>query len=346
MVSETHSKTQPKPRSVHIRSSEMAMSIGESNSEGGESTQHFSVDALTARDSSCSLRATCKEDNSQVGMVMSFDFSEISKKMKLVIHFDPMQVGASDFHASDESQLRKSPAEVELQLERIPTSAELHRLSLSTSESASTPSSDSAPKAALSGDQQNGASTKSTSQRRNPVAVVLLMHPAELRGGNAIQRTATELVRKQLHANDFLNHLSYGPQGPQWLWTPGETMPTVGSLEAEADQLLAKSTNGDFPDFDAPLKMALTSLKDVKASSKLLLVLTDGDPVLKDESVIAEFKDAGIRIDMIHIELHDKKYRNLPERFADATGGNYLRIKPEFAAEVIPGIVDQCVGSL
>ena len=123
-------------------------------------------------------------------------------------------------------------------------------------------------------------------------------------------------------------------------------MPTVGSLEAEADQLLAKSTNGDFPDFDAPLKMALTSLKDVKASSKLLLVLTDGDPVLKDESVIAEFKDAGIRIDMIHIELHDKKYRNVPERFADATGGNYLRIKPEFAAEVIPGIVDQCVGSL
>ena len=123
-------------------------------------------------------------------------------------------------------------------------------------------------------------------------------------------------------------------------------MPTVGSLEADADQLLAKSTAGDFPDFDAPLKMALTSLKGVEASSKLLLVLTDGDPVLQDESVIAELKDAGIRIDVIHVELHEKKHRDLPERLADATGGNYLRIKPEFAAEVVPGMVDQCVGSL
>lgn len=166
---------------------------------------------------------------------------------------------------------------------------------------------------------------KSVTLEPHQTAMVILSHPAELRNGNSIQQAAISVAIGQLSSADYCGVLNYTPKGVQWLWNDdhGSGVVQLSDRRPEFMKALSQSRPGDFPTFDPALKMALAALRECSAKSKHLLVLTDGDPSLEDESLLAEFRESGIIISVVHADLHGEPYYRIPILMAKKTKGAY-----------------------
>lgn len=159
-------------------------------------------------------------------------------------------------------------------------------------------------------------------------ALVILSHPAELRNGNSIQQAAISMALGQLTAADFCGVLNYAPQGSQstsWMWKDekGNGLVMLRDRRSDLNKALAASRPGDFPSYDEALQLALDALSTCPAKNRHMLVLTDGDPTLQDESILSKFADAGITISVVHADLHGEPYYRIPKLMAQKTGGQY-----------------------
>jgi hypothetical protein len=158
------------------------------------------------------------------------------------------------------------------------------------------------------------------------VALVMLMHPAELRNGNTVQLAAASIALGQLNHRDYCGILRHWTNGPSWLWGGDAGLVQIGDRRADLIKTLASSRTGDLPQFDPAFRMALNALKRADAKQRHMIVLTDGDPVLSDSAVLAEFRDAGITISVVHIGLHGTQYEAVPKQIAETTGGRYYHV--------------------
>lgn len=156
-------------------------------------------------------------------------------------------------------------------------------------------------------------------------AVVMVMHPAELPKGNTIQHTAATKTIGLLTATDYCGILLYGSgkSGTNWLWGDETGLRQLGENRDEWLSAIAESRAGDFPSLEPAFSMALDALQKVNAKQKLMIVFTDGDPLFVDATLIDRFRDAGIKVSVIHVDIHLTKERPLLKRLADATGGTY-----------------------
>ena len=157
-------------------------------------------------------------------------------------------------------------------------------------------------------------------------ALVLLMHPAELRGGNSMQQAAASVALGQLRHTDYCGILRYTSQGTQWLWGDSQGLVQIGENRADLLKAITGSTTGDTPQFDEALQKALSALNDVDEAHRHMIILTDGDPSLNDRTLLEKFSDAGITISVVHVELHGPKYEAIPKLIAKATGGRYYHV--------------------
>ncbi|WP_153556826.1 serine/threonine-protein kinase [Roseimaritima sediminicola] len=164
-------------------------------------------------------------------------------------------------------------------------------------------------------------------QDNDSVAVVYLIHAAEFKRGNTIQQLAVTRALGEFRDQDYCGFLAYQRGGPQWLWEGNQGMSRTREQDkVQLFQRIKDALPGDLPSFDPALQMALASLEAVDAAQRRLIVLTDGDPVLLDASILDEYQQAGIAIDVIHTEIHEPKYRQAPELIAGRTGGKYHRV--------------------
>lgn len=159
-------------------------------------------------------------------------------------------------------------------------------------------------------------------------ALVILSHPAELKNGNSIQQSAISVALGQLSASDYCGVLNYTPQGTKstsWMWRDEKDYGLVMLRDRRSDfnKALASSRPGDFAAYDEALQMALDALKNSPVQNRHMLVLTDGDPALQDESILDRFADAGITICVVHADLHGEPYYRVPKLMAKKTGGHY-----------------------
>ena len=179
----------------------------------------------------------------------------------------------------------------------------------------------------LSGPKDQG-DPQSHSDSDSPVAVVMVMHPAELQNGNTIQRAAATKTLGLLADNDFCGILSYGYRNGKSqttsLWGDGSVLQKVGEHRQDWNTAIAKSMTGDFPNFEPAFQMALDALKNVDAKQKLMIVFTDGDPVFMDESIVNKFRDAQIKVSVAHVDIHRIHQSSLLKQLVDSTGGTYL----------------------
>lgn len=191
--------------------------------------------------------------------------------------------------------------------------------------------------------------TRTDNGNGEPIAVVMVMHPAELRNGNSIQRAAATKTLGLLTDKDYCGVLSYGQvQGEvatNWLWGKGSALESVGQHRKDWNAAIAKSTSGDFPEFRSAFQMALSAMKEVNANQKAMIVFTDGDPVFEDESFIDKFRDAGIKVSVIHVDIHAINRKPLLQRIVDATGGAYHYVL-ESQAAVVEKLFEREVQSL
>ena len=165
------------------------------------------------------------------------------------------------------------------------------------------------------------------SQSGSPLAVIMVMHPGEIQKGNTIQRAAAKKTLSLLNDNDFCGELIYGtvegkPQ-TKWLWGSGSTLQPVGEHRQDWNAVIAGSMTGDFPSFEPAFQMALDALIEVDAKQKLMIVFTDGDPVFTNESLIDKYRDAGIKVSAVQLDLHLINTHTMLKRLVASTGGTY-----------------------
>ena len=152
-------------------------------------------------------------------------------------------------------------------------------------------------------------------------ALVILTDPAELENGNAFQQLAARTAMELLRKDDSLGLLNPAKDGQKWLWVGGQGLSAIGDKDPSFKNALANSSLGDCPTFDPALQMALDGFASVKAKRKHMIIMTDGEPSLKDKALLKKFRDAGIKISVILSDDHDTKHEAKMKQFSDATGG-------------------------
>jgi len=167
---------------------------------------------------------------------------------------------------------------------------------------------------------------RSSDESNEPTcAVVMLMH-SEVPDGNAMQQAATSVVLGQLTARDYAGVLTFTPGGAKWAWGENHGLVQIGERRADLIKSILDSTVADSPEYDTALRMALDAFVNVKAAKKQMLILTNGDPSLRNPAILNQLKENGIAITVVHVTNYGTQYAKVPRQIADSTGGKYIYV--------------------
>jgi hypothetical protein len=122
---------------------------------------------------------------------------------------------------------------------------------------------------------------------------------------------------------DYCGVVQYDSAGNAWMWGEKNGLARVGENRSLMKARLSRMQPGDMPDFDSSLGMALTSLRNVPAAMKHMIVISDGDPTPPSTGVLAGYSKAGIKISTVAVGTHGPAGSQLLQKIAKATGGNY-----------------------
>lgn len=148
-------------------------------------------------------------------------------------------------------------------------------------------------------------------------ALVIILHTCEIPDGNAWAREICVASLNVLSAQDYFGLVYFGmksggtgQQNPQWgggwgeywLWDPA--VQKVGDKKAMRTAIKGVQPM-DMPNFDPTLKMAAEELIKVKAQTKHIIVISDGDAAPPSQSVVNTIRDNGITVSGVAIAPHN-----------------------------------------
>ena len=154
-------------------------------------------------------------------------------------------------------------------------------------------------------------------------ALAMVMHASEMPEGNHWQKVIGKSALESLGAGDYCGVIKYDTTGNSWLWGESDGMLKVGEHGRLMRSRISQMMPGDMPDFDSSLKLAIRSLKNVPASVKHMIVISDGDPTPASGAVLSEFTKNQIKISTVAVGAHGTVGTAELKRIANATGGNY-----------------------
>jgi len=149
--------------------------------------------------------------------------------------------------------------------------------------------------------------------------LVLIMHASEMAQGNFWQKKIAKLAIEKLGPHDEVGILHFDWGAMKWHIELQEIGDKRGALMAQVDSLLP----GDMPDFDPGLKMAHKALidPDRALASKHVIVISDGDPVQADPTILPRMKRDGVTVSTVGVATHGAALDQALARIARATGG-------------------------
>jgi uncharacterized membrane protein/Mg-chelatase subunit ChlD len=153
-------------------------------------------------------------------------------------------------------------------------------------------------------------------------ALAIVLHTCEFAEGNTwAKRIAKEAIRV-LGSQDEVGLLDYdfgaGSSGMRWIFP----LTPAGQYEKLA-MAINNAEPGDMPDFDTGMKMALEALKKSDASTKHLIVISDGDPSPPAPATVQGFVDSKISVSMVAINPHTGRDTSVMQSISQTTGGRY-----------------------
>ncbi len=154
-------------------------------------------------------------------------------------------------------------------------------------------------------------------------ALAMVMHASELAEGNYWQKSIARAALDSLGPMDYCGVVQYDSAGNSWMWGDRNGLARVGENRSLMKARLSRMQPGDMPDFDSSLGMALTSLRNVPAAMKHMIIISDGDPTPPSAGVLAGYTKAGIKISTVAVGTHGPAGSQLLQKIAQATGGNY-----------------------
>lgn len=155
-------------------------------------------------------------------------------------------------------------------------------------------------------------------------ALVLTMHASEMARGNYWQKVIARNAITTLGPMDYCGIIHWSNFGADaWLWGGTQGLIRIGTRRDTMLALLSRMSPGDMPDFESSMKMALVAFNRVNASTKHMIIISDGDPSPPSGAILARFRSAGIKVTTVAIATHGPAGSTPLRSIATATGGNY-----------------------
>ena len=173
-------------------------------------------------------------------------------------------------------------------------------------------------------------------------ALAMLMHGSEMADGNHWQKKIADAALGGLGAQDYCGVIHWDGTD-QWLWTnAGNGIAKIGGddnrnkMRARIDRMVP----GDMPGFDGTMTTMLNNFNNLppEVAIKHAIVLSDGDPAGPNQTVLAGFKQARIKISTVAVGLlggHGQAERTKMQQIANFTGGKFYEPK---SANALPRI--------
>lgn len=152
-------------------------------------------------------------------------------------------------------------------------------------------------------------------------ALALIMHSCEMPNGNYWGKKVAEAAVQRLTRQDLAGILEYSfGTGDNWV----HPMSEVGN-KAAIMRAINSLTYGDMPSFDNITTMAVRELKKADAGMKHIIIISDGDPQIPNQGILAEARAAKISISTVLVYPHDRSangpWVSAMRSISQATGG-------------------------
>lgn len=152
-------------------------------------------------------------------------------------------------------------------------------------------------------------------------ALALIMHSCEMPQGNYWGKKVAEAAVQRLTRQDLAGILEYSfGTGDNWV----HPMSEVGN-KAAIMRAINSLTYGDMPSFDNITTMAVRELKKADAGMKHIIIISDGDPQIPNQGILAEARAAKISISTVLVYPHDRSangpWVSAMRSISQATGG-------------------------
>ncbi len=155
-------------------------------------------------------------------------------------------------------------------------------------------------------------------------ALVIISHSCEIPRGNYWGKEMAKKSVDTISSRDYIGVLAYS-------WSPGgvswEVPLQIATNKAAVKARIDKMQIGDMPDFAQTMQMALKSLQQTDAAQKHVIVISDGDPSPPSNTLLNDFKTAGITISTIGIGWGAHVMQTPMQNIATATGGKFYAPK-------------------
>src|SRR5262245_27586920 len=156
-------------------------------------------------------------------------------------------------------------------------------------------------------------------------ALVLNMHASEIPAANYWQKVIAQEALKALGPRDYCGLVYFGGSD-QWLWNMAQGgMLRVGPNRGMMLKKIDTMAIGDMPNFDPSMKKAVVGLNGcTDASTKHMILASDGDPGAPTTSTINAIKQGGITVTTVAVGSHGPAGSSTLQNIANATGGKYF----------------------
>jgi uncharacterized membrane protein len=159
-------------------------------------------------------------------------------------------------------------------------------------------------------------------------ALVIVLHTCEIPDGNAWAREISIASLNVLSSQDYFGLIFYGYGGNQvsggwgenWLWNPA--VQQVGDKKAMRTKIKGAQP-GDVQQYDGLLKSAAQELARVKAQTKHIIVISDGDPSPPSARTVKAIQAQGITVSGVAISPHSPSDVNTLKQMAIWGSGNF-----------------------
>ncbi len=163
-------------------------------------------------------------------------------------------------------------------------------------------------------------------------ALAMMMHGCEMANANHWQVMIGKEALKVLGPMDYCGVIDWSDFGgkPRWMWDfdgDKDGVDRVFGNRRKMQGMMSRMNTGDMPDFNAPMRLMLNSLRKVNASMKHVIIISDGDPTPPTARLLQGFKDQRIKISTCAVGTHGVAGSTPLKNIANQTGGSYYVIK-------------------
>lgn len=160
-------------------------------------------------------------------------------------------------------------------------------------------------------------------------ALAMMMHGCEMANANFWQVKIAKEALDVLGPMDYCGVIDWSDYGgkPRWMWKLPMGVDRVFGNRKRMSGLISRMSTGDMPDFNAPMRVMLAGLKNVDASMKHVIIISDGDPTPPTNALLQGFIDEKIKISTCAVGTHGPAGSTPLQRIANQTGGSYYVIK-------------------